>query len=87
MGVRFHPRFQKQLERLSVKLQVAVEVRLELFRHDPFNRILNNHALTGRWRGYRSVNITGDVRVVYEPIGKDKASFVTIGTHSQLYGK
>ncbi len=52
---------------------------------DPFHPLLNNHPLAGRWTGYRSINITGDYRAIYELIEEDLAYFVTIDTHSNLY--
>jgi len=47
--------------------------------------ILNNHALTGQWAGYRSINITGDYRAVYRLAEEDIAYFVALDTHSKLY--
>jgi len=53
--------------------------------NDSMNQLLSNHALTGRWDGYRSINISGDLRAVYEMIDKDMVYFVAFGSHSQLY--
>jgi mRNA-degrading endonuclease YafQ of YafQ-DinJ toxin-antitoxin module len=41
--------------------------------------------LHGEYSGYRSINITGDLRVIYEPLGKNTVQFVIIDTHSNLY--
>jgi len=45
---------------------------------------LNNHSLSGEWRGYRSIDITGDIRAVYR-IENEINLFVAIGSHNQLY--
>lgn len=60
--------------------------RLEIFIQDQNDLILNNHALLGELKGYRSINITGDWRAIFEDINNGEvAYFVAIGTHSQLY--
>jgi len=51
----------------------------------PFDPVLHNHALQGRWKGYRSVNITGDYRLIYRELSPETIVFVTIDTHSNLY--
>jgi len=57
---------------------------MRLFVADPFDQQLRNHALSGKYIGLRSIDITGDIRAVYELIN-DTAVFITIGTHTQLY--
>mgnify|MGYP001615158058 CR=1 FL=1 len=61
--------------------------RLELFSNDPFHPLLENHALRGEWKEYRSINITGDVRAVFRALDTERIEFVLIGTHHELYGK
>lgn len=58
---------------------------LQLFRVDPFNDVLYNHALTGTWAGHRSVSFGGDWRLHYYEVEEGVAVFVACGTHSQLY--
>lgn len=81
-----HPQFEKKLACLSPKIRCALADRLELFLENSRHPLLNDHALTGSWRGYRSINITGDWRAIYQPIGTDVALFVEIDTHHNLYG-
>ena len=52
---------------------------------NPFHSLLNNHALSGKYSGYRSINIGGDLRAIYEPISLDIAFFIIMGTHPELY--
>lgn len=42
--------------------------------------------LTGEYAGLYSLNITGDIRALYEKIDDAYVIFGFIGTHSQLYG-
>ena len=54
---------------------------------EPKNIVLNNHALNGKYGGYRSINITGDYRLIYEECGTDAVRLIDIDTHGNLYGK
>jgi len=47
---------------------------------------LRIHGLLGRWKGYFSINVTGDTRAVYFVIEEDMVRFVAVGSHSELYG-
>jgi len=85
MRLQYHSKFQKQLHKLPIERQLAVKERLILFEQKPFIAILNNHALKGRYEGYRSINITGDMRAIFIVLDKNRVEFVYIGSHSQLY--
>ena len=84
MFIDFHKRFKKQYAKLPIKLQERFDERLEVFKKDPFDQELNNHALHGEYLGYRSINVTGDWRAIYEVNG-DCNYFVFIDTHSNLF--
>jgi addiction module RelE/StbE family toxin len=84
--IDFSSRFEKSLNKSPRKIQIAFRNRLEIFLSDKFNPILNNHALTGKYEGYRSFNITGDWRAVFRELdGGERVYFDLLGTHSQLY--
>jgi len=83
--VIFSPHFIKSFNKLSKKIQEKVLEKLELFDEDEFNEIFKNHKLHGEYDGYRSINITGDLRIIYEKINDETFRLYTIGTHSQLY--
>lgn len=84
--VSYHKKFKKQLRRLPKKIQEKFYLKLEIFVIDPNSSGLNDHSLVGEWTGYRSIDVTGDIRAIYR---EDFESFVfrAIGTHSQLYGR
>lgn len=84
MNVRFSKNFLKQYKKLRA-VQKKIDGRLVLFRRAPHDPALNNHALTGEYKGYRSINITGDFRALYELVDNHTAFFITIDTHSNLY--
>ena len=77
--------FDKQYSRLNLKIKNRFKNRLELFRIDPFEASLRNHALKGKYLGYRSIDIGGDIRALYTVKGDVIIIFGFIGTHSQLY--
>ena len=81
-----HKNFIKVYRKLPEKLRKIVKSKLTLFCYDPFEQELNNHALSGKYQGYRSINITGDYRAIYININEERVLFVRIGTHSQMYG-
>ena len=86
MRVRFSKRFVKQLAKLPKPTQHAVYVRIELALSNPDDPILRRHRLTGKLKHLWSIDITGDVRALYEMIGDELVVYQMIGTHSQLYG-
>lgn len=85
MSVRFNRQFVKQHDKADKKIQETFKRRLEIFLKNPLDSQLNNHALTGNYRGYQSINITGDWRAIYTE-NQEEIIFVALGTHSQLYG-
>ena len=85
MRIAYHRNFKKALRRQPKHMQQKFMERLDVFAEDQFHYSLNNHALSGKFRGTRSFDVTGDVRVHYEETG-DGIVLMNIGTHSQLYG-
>lgn len=87
--MRFLPsaEFKKKLKKASQRLKHRIDERLVIFRLDPQNQILNNHPLHGEYDGHRSIDITGDIRLVYRFVDDQIALLVRFGTHHELYGK
>lgn len=77
--------FDKQYAKLNIKIKTAFKARVEIFKGNPFDAKLRNHALKGKYLGYRSIDITGDIRALYKIQGDIVIIFGFIGTHSQLY--
>ena len=87
--IDFSVLFNKNLRSAPIQIKIAFRETLEIFLDEPFHPQLRNHPLTGRYSGYRSIDVTGDWRAIYIEIkDKDKNSvayFVALGTHPQLY--
>lgn len=85
MHIRRSARFKKQYRKLPKNIQARADIRIRLFAKDPFNEILRNHSLSGEYSNCRSINITGDYRIIYEE-NNGSIEFLLIGTHDDLYG-
>lgn len=83
-SVIFHKDFKKSFLKLNKKVRSEFHLRLKFFIEDQFHPALNNHFLHGEWENYWSINVSGDIRAIYE-IKDRTAIFVEIGSHAQLY--
>lgn len=85
MKIRFHKNFDKRYKKLHSSQKKRFKEKIEVFLKDEFDPILNNHPLRGKYKGYRSINVTGDLRAVYKRETNKRIIFVTIDKHSNLY--
>ncbi len=85
MKIDFHKKFTKRLKKFPKRIQEQFYVKLEIFEVNQFAQILNNHAVHYPYEGCQSINITGDIRALYETIDEQSVVFVYIGSHSELY--
>lgn len=77
-------RFRKQWKRLSKKVRDEAASRLEILQVNEFDTFLNNHKMSGKYAEYRSINVTPDIRIMYQR-AFDDFFLAGIGTHSELY--
>jgi addiction module RelE/StbE family toxin len=77
--------FDKKFAKLSKKIKLQAKERIGLFFDNPFDIRLNNHLLHGDKKLFRSINITGDIRIIYEEAEEEVVRFLDIDTHSNLY--
>lgn len=86
MRIEYSKKFIKEFKKCPAGIKAHLKERLTIFIDNKNHPILNNHALLGQLKGYRSINITSDWRAIFEEIdGGQIIYFVAIGTHSQLY--
>ncbi len=86
MNIRLHKKFIKGYNKLTNSQKKKFKERRNLFLQDEFNPVLNNHALIGKYKGYRSINVGGDLRAIFKQ-EQDKVLFTIIGSHSKLYSR
>ena len=77
--------FKKKVTKLPKNIRAALKERLRLFLENPHHPVLNNHPLHGSLRNYRSINITGDYRMVFEGYTTTTIRLIDIDTHDHLY--
>lgn len=88
MNIVFNVAYKKSYKKrisLQPKLVLKTKERIELFRKDPRNPLLKDHALKGTQRDHRAFSISGDIRIIYERIDEDTVRFLDVGTHNQVY--
>lgn len=86
MQIEYSKKFIKEFKKCPENIKTNFKKRLELFINDQYSSILNNHPLIGELKNYRSININGDWRAIFEELDDGHiVYFVAIGTHSQLY--
>lgn len=86
MTVHYSRRFKRQHKKLPQYIKTRAKDRIQVFLNDEFDPLLNNHALSGEYLNCRSIDITGDYRLMYERYEDGTINLVAIGTHSELYG-
>ena len=86
MTIRYLPKFKKQYKKLPKKMQDQFDERIKLFLIDSTLPMLRIHPLKGKYAGYWSMSVNGDIRALYIMDGDSIVIFALIGSHSQLYG-
>lgn len=87
MKIEYSRRFIKQFQKLRPAERDRFEKRLLLWQVDPGHSSLHVHQLQGKFKGFYSLNVGGDLRAIYKLLGSQMVLFDLIGTHSELYGK
>jgi addiction module RelE/StbE family toxin len=85
MIIILHKKFVRKFKKLRESEKVKFRQRRDIFLCNQFDPILYNHILHGEYLGFRSINVGGDLRVIYTMIERNTALFVDIDTHSNLY--
>ena len=88
MRVQYDADFLDKLKHVDVRIRKSFDERIELFKQNPHNPQLHNHALKDPYEGFRSIDITNDYRAVYEEVSSGNetvAYFSLFGTHKELY--
>lgn len=86
MDIVSSSRFKQQFKKLLKSEEKEYWIRLELLIKDARHPLLYDHKLHGKWGGYRSINISGDKRLIYKKLDNLTWYVAAIGTHHQLFG-
>ncbi len=88
MKVSFDPAFKRAYRKRiapSEKLKKHFFELLNVFINDPFDAKLRTHKLSGKLEGLHSFRVDYDIRIVFYFVDKNKAVFLDIGTHDEVY--
>lgn len=77
--------FKKQYKKLPLKTREQFKTRLILFVEDQNNPRLRIHKLQGEYNGLWSMNVSGNIRAVFDKLYDGAVMFEAIGSHSELY--
>ncbi len=80
----YHPKFKKKYKKLDLKIREKVNTAIKIFDNNSFDSRLRNHLLHGKYDGCRSIDVTGDIRIIYKQ-ESNNSIFMEVGTHSELY--
>lgn len=81
----FHQKsFKKNFRKLPQSVKESFQKRMMIFLRDEHDPLLRAHKLNPPWAGYKSIDITGDVRLIYKIEG-NVCKLYRIGTHAELY--
>ena len=82
----FHSSFKKKYKKLRKGERRRCDERLLLFQSDRTHPLLELHPLHGKYTGFWSINIGGDLRAVFEYLSERIVRFVDVDTHHSLFG-
>ncbi|MDI6766133.1 MAG: type II toxin-antitoxin system YafQ family toxin [Bacteroidota bacterium] len=88
MKVCFDPTFKKAYRKriaTSEKLKQHFFELLHVFINDPFDAKLRTHKLSGKLDELYSFLVDYNIRVIFYFADKEKAVFLDIGTHDEVY--
>lgn len=85
MEIHYSSKFKKQYKKLPKKAREQYNIRLVIFVANQYDARLNIHKLSGVYDGLWSLNITGDIRAIFDKGGSPEIIFVAVGSHSELY--
>jgi addiction module RelE/StbE family toxin len=85
MTIQYSKSFEKQFAKLSLKDKRQFIARQATFVQNQHDPILRVHALRGKYQGYYSLDIKGDMRALFMRNGSTIIIFGYVGSHSQLY--
>ena len=88
MKLLYKKSFIKSYQDLSPKLRDKVKNVLQIFMDNPTDKELRNHWLEWKYKWQRSIDVTGDLRIIFKELSNWKYEIVelyNVWTHSQLY--
>ena len=70
------------------KFNIKISTQNFYYPNNPFDLQLRNHKLKGKRIGCRSLDVMGDLRIIFRELSEGKyelVELIELGSHSQLY--
>jgi len=86
--IAFSSSFKRAFKRRiagDVKYEEQFRTKLELFKNNPFEPKLKTHKLSGKIKDYSLVVSDAETPIIFYFAEKEKAVFVDIGAHKEVY--
>lgn len=80
----FKKSFQKKIKN-NLPLKKKFWEKVDIFISDPFDVRLKTHKLSGKLKDLWSFSVEYDVRIIFFFPENEKAVFIDIGTHDEVY--
>jgi len=86
MEIHYSKNFNKAFSKLTRKQQLKIDDTISVFRHNPQNLQLKNHALKDPLLGYHAIATGGNLRLIFQADSNyERVEFILVGTHTQVY--
>ncbi len=88
MRYQLAPELIHKLKKADVRTRKKFKKALEIFFKDHLDPELDNHELKRAWEGFKSIDVTADLRAIYQEDESGDAPvayFVALGTHEKLF--
>ncbi|MFA5432581.1 MAG: type II toxin-antitoxin system RelE/ParE family toxin [Candidatus Paceibacterota bacterium] len=80
-NICYSPRFLKRLEGLSQEIIDLTMKKVEIFKENPWHPSLRVHSLRGELKGYWSISINMQYRIIFDHKENGDTLFLSIGKH------
>ncbi len=77
--------FDRLFLKLEKKIQRKAAMKTDIFKINPFNPVLRTEKLSPKKYGVWSFRVDLDYRIVFRFLEMEKAEFMFIGHHNQIY--
>lgn len=82
MNIEYSPKFARLYKKLPKEVKDSADIKVTLFRRDPFHPGLKTHKLIGPLKRYMAFSIDFKHRIIFAFIDPKTVRFHTIGDHS-----
>ena len=75
----------KKIIKKNTELEAKFVNKLKIFQENPYHPSLRTHKLEGKLKHLNSFSLDYKIRVIFYFETNDKAVFINIGSHNQVY--